>query len=114
MSRTVPLNAWERRALAGIEAGLSRDASLRRRLRLLGLRGRAQRLGSRPMMRPGPHLLVLMPVSLFLLVAGVATSAAGFIWAFAGCWLLTGLTLLRLMRRTLLGPDRESPPPPFV
>ncbi|MFF0448782.1 DUF3040 domain-containing protein [Streptomyces sp. NPDC004609] len=114
MSRTVPLNARERRALDGIEAGLSRDASLRRRLRLIGLRARAQRLGRAPALRPGPHLLVLLPVSLFLLVAGITTSAAGFIWAFAGCWLLTGITLLRLLSRTLRGPDRRFPPRPFV
>lgn len=93
----VRLSAHERRALAGMEAALSRDRALDRRLS-------SMRRGLLPRVRPLPRMhgrlslgvIVLLAASVALMVPAIETGSPVLTWLFAGLWALTliGLTVL--------------------
>ncbi|MFI8966456.1 DUF3040 domain-containing protein [Streptomyces sp. NPDC053493] len=85
----VRLSPHEQRILAELEESLGRDRALARRLRAMR-RGLLRRL----LMSVG--VAVALAGSVALLALATATGRPGFVWAFAGAWLLslTGLTVL--------------------
>ncbi|WP_435281787.1 DUF3040 domain-containing protein [Streptomyces koelreuteriae] len=93
----------EQRILDEMERALRRDRRLDRRLRTLRVRRRpdparvlARLAGYRPRVWT---VVVLCAVTVGLLVAGIATSAPGVIWAFAAICPLTLYAAFRLMCR---------------
>ncbi|MFJ8660143.1 DUF3040 domain-containing protein [Streptomyces sp. NPDC093795] len=92
------LSERERRILAEIEQRLEEDQPLARGLRTMR-RGPLRRADGG---RRGPTVLGLCALgaaTLVLLVLAVATEAPILIWAFAATWVLTLVTLLRLVVR---------------
>ncbi|MEV6246073.1 DUF3040 domain-containing protein [Streptomyces sp. NPDC051742] len=95
------LSERERRILAEIEEQLDQDETLAHRLRTMR---RGPRL---PLRQPSAArrrmtalgVAALGALSLTLLVLAVATEAPPLIWAFAATWVLTLVTLLRLVVR---------------
>ncbi|MEU7296996.1 DUF3040 domain-containing protein [Streptomyces exfoliatus] len=90
------LSERERRILAEIEEQLDQDEPLAHRLRTMR---RAPRLPLRPASAARRRMTALGALSLTLLVLAVATEAPPLIWAFAATWVLTLVTLLRLVVR---------------
>ncbi|MGA5065118.1 DUF3040 domain-containing protein [Streptomyces exfoliatus] len=95
------LSERERRILAEIEEQLDQDEPLAHRLRTMR---RAPRLPLRPASAARRRMTALGvaalgALSLTLLVLAVATEAPQLIWAFAATWVLTLVTLLRLVVR---------------
>ncbi|MFD3727534.1 DUF3040 domain-containing protein [Streptomyces sp. NPDC058671] len=92
------LSERERRILAEIEQQLEQDRPLARRLHTKR-RGPPRAVGAG---RGRPAVLALGALgalTLALLVLAVATEAPLLIWAFAAAWVLTLVTLMRLVVR---------------
>jgi hypothetical protein len=87
----IVLSPHERLALQHIEAELSGDRRL------------ARRMGQAPDRRPRRRLVLTVAIlacgSLFLAVLGIRTSDPVFIWSFAGLWPFTLLQAFRLLCR---------------
>ncbi|WP_329336215.1 DUF3040 domain-containing protein [Streptomyces sp. NBC_00663] len=102
----VVLSPHERLALRRIEAELSGDRRLTRRMHRL-LHHRA----GRPVSRRGLPLstAALLSASVFLVVMGVRTSDPVLLWCFAALWPLTLLQAFRLLCRvTEAGPETKT------
>lgn len=97
-SGEVVLSAHERVALLLIEAKLSGDRRLARRMGHPGSR----RLGL-PL-----AVAALACASLVLLIMGISTSAPVFAWSFAALWPCTLLLAIRLRRRTATAQDHAT------
>ncbi|MFI2640921.1 DUF3040 domain-containing protein [Streptomyces sp. NPDC018610] len=95
---TSRLPEHEQRILDEIERALSRDRRLARRLRTVRRRRRRPDLSRVAGYAPRPWTVaVLLAASVALMTAGVVTSRAGVIWAFAAVWpvaLFAGFRLL--------------------
>ncbi|NUO42281.1 MAG: DUF3040 domain-containing protein [Streptomyces sp.] len=109
----VVLSPHERLTLRRIEAELSGDRRLTRRMRRL-LHQPADRLHHRPG-RPVPRRALplstaaLLSASMFLVVMGVRTSDPVLLWCFAALWPLTLLQAFRLLCRvTEAGPEART------
>ncbi|MER8047740.1 hypothetical protein [Streptomyces sp. NPDC094032] len=117
------LSPRERRILEEIEQGLGTDRSLARGLRT----GHPARWHRHPrpglhhpglrFRRPGGRVTALLGVAaLALFVAAVATESPALIWAFAAVWVVTLVSVLRLLlgwsRRHLTGAERPRPDEP--
>ncbi|MGW2570784.1 DUF3040 domain-containing protein [Streptomyces sp. NPDC001537] len=92
----VVLSSRERLALRSIEAELSCDRRLARRMR--------GEPGSRLWLPLSVALLAC--ASLFLVAMGIRTSDPVVIWCFAGVWPFTLLQAFRLLCRARRGTDR--------
>ncbi|MEU8518768.1 DUF3040 domain-containing protein [Streptomyces sp. NPDC048577] len=92
------LSPRERRVLAEMEEDLRKNVLARdprkphrgRRLPVPRARGERRRPS-------GVVLAVLATAALVLLILGIVTERAGFIWAFTAVWVLTLIWLLRLV-----------------
>lgn len=112
----VRLSARELRALAEIEEQLDQDESLAHRLRTMrrGLRLSVPSAGAARRRLPALGVVALGVTTVTLLVLAVGTEEPALIWAFAAVWVLTLVSLLRLVvrwsRRRAAGP-RTTPTP---
>lgn len=94
----IVLSPHERLTLRHIEAGLSVD---RRLVRRMGRRG-----GPRPWRWPAVSVALLTCASLFFAIMGIRTSDPVFIWSFAGVWPFTLLQAFRLLCRVSRSGER--------
>ncbi|MFI9827076.1 DUF3040 domain-containing protein [Streptomyces sp. NPDC051913] len=109
----VVLSPHERLTLRRIEAELSGDRRLTRRMcRLLHQpAGRPHHRAGRPVPRRALPLstAALLSASVFLVVMGVRTSDPVLLWCFAALWPLTLLQAFRLLCRvTEAGPEART------
>lgn len=92
------LSQGERRTLYAMEEALRLEATtLDRRLRTMRprLRYRLAELADRPLTY---LVLSLGAMSVMMLVLGIRTSSVGVVWAFSGCWTVTLLAAVGLVR----------------